>query len=107
MSLIPSESASFSDLLGRGLDASKKSKWRVPHQLDQPPAPPKVEPAVAEAAPQNVVEEAPQPEPVGSMPTPVLSSAAEEVELASEPPVLPGAPEEPITPLHPEALAPS
>jgi hypothetical protein len=29
MSLIPSESTSFSDLLGRGLDASKKSKWRV------------------------------------------------------------------------------
>lgn len=29
MSLIPSESTSFPDLLGRGLDASKKSKWRV------------------------------------------------------------------------------
>ncbi len=29
MSLIPSESASFSDLLGRGLDGSKKSKWRM------------------------------------------------------------------------------
>ena len=30
MSLMPSESAHFSDLLGRGLDASKKSKWRAP-----------------------------------------------------------------------------
>ena len=39
MSLIPSESASFPDLLGRGLGASKKSKWRVPHVLDQPATP--------------------------------------------------------------------
>ncbi|HEY2123836.1 MAG TPA: hypothetical protein VGG94_00110 [Chthoniobacterales bacterium] len=30
MSLMPSESAHFSDLVGCGLDASKKSKWRVP-----------------------------------------------------------------------------
>lgn len=30
MSLMPSESAHFSDLLGCGLDASKKSKWRAP-----------------------------------------------------------------------------
>jgi hypothetical protein len=29
MSLIPSESNSFADLLGRGLDGSKKSKWRA------------------------------------------------------------------------------
>jgi hypothetical protein len=35
MSLIPSESSSFADLLGRGLDGSKKSKWREP--VTEPP----------------------------------------------------------------------
>ena len=37
MSLIPSESNSFADLLGRGLDGSRKSKWREP--LTGPPPP--------------------------------------------------------------------
>lgn len=37
MSLIPSESASFPDLLGRGLGASKKSKWREPAYTDIDP----------------------------------------------------------------------
>lgn len=51
MSLIPSESASFPDLLGRGLDASKKSKWRLPAiediapPADAPPPAAPVEPA--------------------------------------------------------------
>ncbi len=35
MSLIPSESASFSDLLGRGLGASRKSSWRMPGTEDE------------------------------------------------------------------------
>lgn len=43
MSLIPSESSSFADLLGRGLDGSKKSKWREhvaePPKLSGPPKP--------------------------------------------------------------------
>ncbi len=37
MSLIPSESASFPDLLGRGLGASKNSKWRAPFAEDAAP----------------------------------------------------------------------
>ena len=45
MSLIPSESASFPDLLGRRLGASKKSNWRLPvlPEAEQKP-PPEAEP---------------------------------------------------------------
>ncbi len=41
MSLIPSESASFSDYLGRGLDGSSKSKWRGQPVEETSPALPK------------------------------------------------------------------
>ena len=69
MSLMPSESAHFSDLLGRGLDASKKSKWRAPTLKDEgseenraaflDPVPPAqvVQPAVYQ--PQDQVQPAP------------------------------------------------
>ena len=65
MSLIPSESASFPDLLGRGLGASKKSKWRISDEISLPPAappPPKVKPVVkpaAKAQPQPKTEKTP------------------------------------------------
>jgi hypothetical protein len=59
MSLIPSESSSFADLLGRGLDGSKKSKWRepvteAPTLSDPPKSPPR----------SPVLKEKPQPEQV-------------------------------------------
>jgi hypothetical protein len=54
MALIPSESASFPDLLGRGLGASKKSKWRIPDEIALPAA----EPVASKVEPVS------QPEPV-------------------------------------------
>ena len=109
MSLIPSESASFSDLLGRGLDASKKSKWRAPTALDQsPPPPPKVESPAEETAPQDLVEKTPQPERIEAEPMPpplFLPPASEETKSALEASIPPGAAEETLKPLHPEVTA--
>src|SRR3954447_10384313 len=91
MSLIPSESASFPDLLGRGLGASKKSKWRVPHVLDQPaPPPPNIEPLsepppaapVIEEGATAAVSEATASDPLSS------GSASIELSVTEEPPPL-------------------
>ncbi len=55
MSLIPSESASFPDLLGRGLGASRKSKWRDP--FGEEAAPPEKAPAPIAASKQTATPE--------------------------------------------------
>lgn len=77
MSLIPSESASFPDLLGRGLGASKNSKWRAPFGEEVAP-PANVSARVAAAKP--VVAPASAPRSNGSIekarPTPASPSPA-------------------------------
>src|SRR5947209_20416586 len=50
MSLIPSESVSFSDLLGRGLDGSKNSKWRVSPAEEKAAVPSLKEPVASKTA---------------------------------------------------------
>ncbi len=60
MSLIPSESSSFADLLGRGLDGSKKSKWREPFA-----GPPPVDPPKSPVRSSSALKEKPQSEKVG------------------------------------------
>ncbi len=61
MSLIPSESSSFADLLGRGLDGSKKSKWRAPVV-----EPPKLSDASKSPAGSPTLKEKPRPEQVAA-----------------------------------------
>lgn len=51
MSLIPSESASFPDLLGRGLGASRNSKWRAPFAEEVAPPANDASPATSKPAP--------------------------------------------------------
>lgn len=85
MSLIPSESASFPDLLGRGLGASKRSKWRESHALGQPPPPPpKIEPPSETAPPASRVEE--KLDPVASEVTPSMPLAPDSVGNVEPPP---------------------
>jgi hypothetical protein len=86
MPLIPSESASFPDLLGRGLGASKKSKWRIPDEIVAPVS----EPQAPEAEPvpePNTNSEAP---PLAENPQPI--SIAPSVELTPPAPSVPQAP---------------
>ncbi len=116
MSLIPSESSSFADLLGRGLDGSKKSKWREPvpepPKLPDPPQSPARSPVLKEKSQSQQVagkapkapaskKEAKKPlaplikkEPV-SLPLPVV--------LEPLPPAIiePELKEEPVSPLIP------
>lgn len=76
MSLIPSESASFPDLLGRRLGASKKSNWRVPAvpevEAKAPPVPQPqpaaANPVVQPAPPQKRIEPQPLPKPAAALP---------------------------------------
>ncbi len=62
MSLIPGESASFADLLGRGLDGSKKSKWRASVVGDEQGVPASLKPpghpsSVSVAEPKKAIEQ--------------------------------------------------
>lgn len=95
MALIPSESASFPDLLGRGLGASKKSKWRVPDEVAPPisePLPSKADPVCEEKTavhpplfaeePQSLL--VPPPESSPEVPLPPDLTGAGPIDLLAE-----------------------
>jgi hypothetical protein len=100
MSLIPSESASFPDLLGRRLGASKKSNWRLPvvPEAEQKP-PPKAEPEAPSQPP-------PASPPAGrqSFPKPAPAVAPPAPAAAASPPL--PVREAPAQALHPVPLPP-
>jgi hypothetical protein len=82
MSLIPSESTSFPDLLGRRLGASKKSNWRVPAppEVEQTPPPKVASPPPPPSSPvlaKPAAAAAPHPPlPPASTPPPVAAREA-------------------------------
>jgi hypothetical protein len=78
MSLIPSESSSFADLLGRGLDGSKKSKWREPVT-----EPPKLPDPPKSSTRSSALKQKPQPEQLAGPKAPANRKAA-----AKKPPVV-------------------
>jgi hypothetical protein len=120
MSLIPSESASFSDLLGRGLGASRKSKWR---QSDEPPVIEAEPPPLKKAAPvpdaptarEDDVNATPAPvsEPPGSAPAEVEepektpAPSAEHPEPVEKPAPVSTEPPEDMTPSPPRQTIPA
>jgi hypothetical protein len=106
MGLIPSESTSFPDLLGRGLGASKKSKWRLPAEMPLPVSEPQV--SKTEATPQpNISAEPPTPAETSA---PLLAPSVDpvtEVALLVEPAVPEPLPAHVPSPEEKEAEAPT